>query len=212
MTYNSFSRNIHQYAEYFCRPPLNYQSENVVNYSCEEGIQCSANGKTISSFKLNYKEHTTSWLTRVTVPELPDNSKWDIQLIDQSTNIWKYEGHISYYDGTKSNLIFYLNIMNGNISDNVNTLSIGGDWGYYDMNTHSFFNISFGFGNKGTWSQIYTSDKSPVSKQFTYTFDGKSKIVLNWADGTVETCSVLITDTDMELTYGNGHKRHYKKG
>ena len=45
----------------------------------------------------------------------PSNSKYTSTLLDKSTNIWKYKVDIVYYDGTKKDFMFTVNVNDGKV-------------------------------------------------------------------------------------------------
>lgn len=80
--------------------------------SYEEGIYVS------NSYieRCNYKEGQIMWHTYVTPPfEVPSDARSAIALLDNSTNIWKYRVDYTFYDGTKKEYTFSINIDNGEI-------------------------------------------------------------------------------------------------
>ena len=86
---------------------------NDIPTSYEESI--SINGLTIT--KYNWRENKLIWEMRVISPfNEPSNSKYTSTLLDKSTNIWKYKVNILYYDGTKKEFVFTVNLDDGKIT------------------------------------------------------------------------------------------------
>lgn len=186
----------------------NGKIEGIELISYEEGIKIE--GGSLS--KYNYKSVEFIWNRSIySFLEVPHDSKFSYTRLDNSTNIWKYKVDVTYYDGTKKDFAFYLNIDNGNIADNINSLPLCGGWRYYDANSRTFRNISFNFGSKGSWSIFYTNNETSISKQFTYIFDGKDKLIINWEDNRTETYPVLITDTHLRITNKSGLFEFYQR-
>lgn len=80
--------------------------------SYEEGIEES----TASITRYNYKEGEIIWNTSIKPPfEVPSDARSTITLLDNSTNIWKYRVDYTFYDGTKKEHTFSINIDNGEI-------------------------------------------------------------------------------------------------
>ncbi len=80
--------------------------------SYEEGIEES----TTSITRYNYKEGEIIWNTSITPPfDIPSDARSTITLLDNSTNIWKYKVDYTFYDGTKKEHTFSINIDNGEI-------------------------------------------------------------------------------------------------
>lgn len=92
--------------------PLSSLSNDIPT-SYEESI--SINGLTIT--KYNWRENKLIWKMRVISPfNEPSNSKYTSTLLDKSTNIWKYKVSILYYDGTKKEFVFTVNLDDGKIT------------------------------------------------------------------------------------------------
>lgn len=92
--------------------PLSSLSNDIPT-SYEESI--SINGLTIT--KYNWRENKLIWKMRVISPfNEPSNSKYTSTLLDKSTNIWKYKVNILYYDGTKKEFVFTVNLDDGKIT------------------------------------------------------------------------------------------------
>ena len=92
--------------------PLSYLSNDIPT-SYEESIRI--NGLTIT--KYNWRENKLIWEMRVISPfNEPSNSKYTSTLLDKSTNIWKYKVNILYYDGTKKEFVFTVNLDDGKIT------------------------------------------------------------------------------------------------
>lgn len=80
--------------------------------SYEEGIKES----TTSITRYNYKERKNIWNTSIKPPfDIPSDARSTITLLDNSTNIWKYRVNYTFYDGTKKEHTFSINIDNGEI-------------------------------------------------------------------------------------------------
>lgn len=87
-------------------------SPNGLPISYEEGIEES----TTSITRYNYKEGEIIWNTSITPPfDIPSDARSTITLLDNSTNIWKYKVDYTFYDGTKKEHTFSINIDNGEI-------------------------------------------------------------------------------------------------
>ena len=87
-------------------------SPNGLPISYEEGIEES----TTSITRYNYKEGEIIWNTSITPPfDSPSDARSTITLLDNSTNIWKYKVDYTFYDGTKKEHTFSINIDNGEI-------------------------------------------------------------------------------------------------
>jgi hypothetical protein len=186
----------------------NGKMEGTELISYEEGIKIEGG----SFSKYNYKSAQFIWIRNISAfLEVPYDSKFSYTRLDNSTNIWKYKVDVTYYDGTKKDFTFYLNIENGNIADNLNSLPLCGEWRYYDMNSKTSRYISFVFGGKGSWRIFYTNNETSISKQFTYTFDGKDELIINWEDNKTEIYPILITDTYLRITNKDGVFEFYQR-
>lgn len=86
--------------------------------SYEEAIVVGDYQQQLTASRNNYRTYKTVWDTKHTLPfEILSDTKKEYTLLDNSTNIWKYKLDLLYYDGTKKDYTFYLNIDNGEISD-----------------------------------------------------------------------------------------------
>lgn len=89
--------------------------------SYEEGIKLS------DSFisKYNFKEGKSMWGTNIVAPfDVPSDAKRSYTLLDSTTNIWKYKCEVTFYDGTKKDFTFKINIDNGKIINNVTGITL----------------------------------------------------------------------------------------
>lgn len=88
-------------------------SSSIISVSYEEGVGVS--GTYI--YRYNYKESKIVWSSEITSPyNEPSNSKYTYTLLDKSTNIWKYKVDITYYDGTKKDFMFTVNVDDGKVT------------------------------------------------------------------------------------------------
>lgn len=86
--------------------------ENVLPISYEEGLKLEKN----SIQRYSYKEAKSVWGTNIAPPfEVSSDAKRTYTLIDRTTNIWKYKVDVTFYDGTKKDFTFTINIENGEI-------------------------------------------------------------------------------------------------
>lgn len=91
-----------------------FPDANAIPISYEESI--SVDNLTIT--KYNWKEGKRSWSVKVVSPyNEPSNSKYTSTLLDKSTNIWKYKVDIVYYDGTKKDFMFTVNVNDGEVKN-----------------------------------------------------------------------------------------------
>ncbi len=90
--------------------------------SYEEGIELS--GRYIN--KRSFKEGKVVWGTYILPPfDVPSDAKRSYTLLDSTTNIWEYKCEVTFYDGTKKDFTFKINIDNGKIAtDEVKVTSI----------------------------------------------------------------------------------------
>lgn len=87
---------------------------NAIPVSYEESI--SVNNYDLTIAKYNWKEGKQVWSVKVASPyNEPSNSKYTLTLLDKSTNIWKYKVDIVYYDGTKKDFMFTVNVNDGKV-------------------------------------------------------------------------------------------------
>lgn len=89
--------------------------------SYEEGIKFSSNF--IS--KYNYKKGKLKWGTYILPPfDVPSDAKRSYTLLDSTTNIWEYKCEVTFYDGTKKDFTFKINIDNGKIVNDITGITL----------------------------------------------------------------------------------------
>lgn len=89
--------------------------------SYEEGVKLS------DSFisKYNFKEGKSMWGTNIVAPfDVPSDAKRNYTLLDSTTNIWKYKCEVTFYDGTKKDFTFKINIDNGKIVNDITGITL----------------------------------------------------------------------------------------
>lgn len=86
--------------------------------SYDESVSVNDNLQQLIASRFNYRTGKAVWNTEYLLPfEIFSDTKKEYTLLDNSTSIWKYKLDLLYYDGTKKDYTFYLNIENGEISD-----------------------------------------------------------------------------------------------
>lgn len=105
--------------------PLSYE-ESISVY-----INYGNKPQYILASRNNYKSGQTVWDTEYKLPfDVFSDTQKKYTLLDSSTNIWKYNLHLLYYDGKQRDYVFYLNIGNGAISESPNASPLIGKWLY----------------------------------------------------------------------------------
>lgn len=162
--------------------------------------------------KLNLKQDKILWWKEVKLPfDYEVNAKLSYSIVDKSTNIWEYKTNIIYYDGTKKDYTFYLNIENGTISETLNTSPLIGKW-LYTTEAGNKEIITFNGDNTGSWESIDIYDNTSNTDPFTYTMDDKEdKFIIDFGDNSPETYYYNISDNKMKLMYEDGHVELYTK-
>lgn len=88
-----------------------YINSSVEIISYEEGINIGW-----TSERWNYKTGKLVWSSKVNDPfEIPDNTKRATSILDKSTDTWKCKVDLLYYDGTKKDFTFEIDINDGMI-------------------------------------------------------------------------------------------------
>ena len=166
----------------------------------------------ISALRINYKTYKNVWYTKHKLPfEIFSDTKRECTLLDNSTNIWKYKLDLLYYDGTKKDYTFYLNIENGTISETQNVSPLVGSWVYITDEGYKEI-ITFYSDNTGRWESVNIHDNTSNSDPFTYTMDDKEdKFIIDFGDNSPETYYYNISDNKMKLMYEDGHVELYTK-
>ena len=166
----------------------------------------------LTASRINYKTYKSVWNTEYRLPfEIFPDTKKEYVLLDNSTNIWKYKLDLLYYDGTKKDYTFYLNIENGTISETQNVSPIVGSWVYITDEGYKEI-ITFYSDNTGRWESVNIHDNTFNLDPFTYTMDDKEdKFIIDFGDNSPETYYYNISDNKMKLMYEDGHVELYTK-
>lgn len=180
--------------------------------SYEETIIVSDYQQQLTASRINYKTYKSVWNTEYRLPfEIFPDTKKEYVLLDNSTNIWKYKLDLLYYDGTKKDYTFYLNIENGTISETQNVSPIVGSWVYITDEGYKEI-ITFYSDNTGRWESVNIHDNIFNLDPFTYTMDDKEdKFIIDFGDNSPETYYYNISDNKMKLMYEDGHVELYTK-
>lgn len=180
--------------------------------SYEETIIVSDYQQQLTASRINYKTYKSVWNTEYRLPfEIFPDTKKEYVLLDNSTNIWKYKLDLLYYDGTKKDYTFYLNIENGTISETQNVSPIVGNWVYITDEGYKEI-ITFYSDNTGRWESVNIHDNTFNLDPFTYTMDDKEdKFIIDFGDNSPETYYYNISDNKMKLMYEDGHVELYTK-
>ena len=189
---------------------------NITRISNEEGIGNNiANFSEIYQFnscKINYRDCKKVWERNITLPfNYEANAKLSYSIVNKSANIWEYKADIIYYDGTKKDYTFYLNIENGTISEALSNSPLVGSWIYITDEGYKEI-ITFYNDNTGSWESVNIHDNTSNTDPFTYTMDDKEdKFVIDFGDNSPETYYYNISDNKMKLIYEDGHVELYTK-
>lgn len=180
--------------------------------SYEETIIVSDYQQQLTASRINYKTYKSVWNTEYRLPfEIFPDTKKEYVLLDNSTNIWKYKLDLLYYDGTKKDYTFYLNIENGTISETQNVSPLVGSWVYITDEGYKEI-ITFYSDNTGRWESVNIHDNTSNLDPFTYTMDDKEdKFIIDFGDNSPETYYYNISDNKMKLMYEDGHVELYTK-
>ena len=167
--------------------------------SYEETIIVSDYQQQLTASRINYKTYKSVWNTEYRLPfEIFPDTKKEYVLLDNSTNIWKYKLDLLYYDGTKKDYTFYLNIENGTISETQNVSPIVGSWVYITDEGYKEI-ITFYSDNTGRWESVNIHDNTFNLDPFTYTMDDKEdKFIIDFGDNSPETYYYNISDNKMK--------------
>lgn len=180
--------------------------------SYEETIMVTDYQQQLTAYRINYKTYKSVWDTKHKLPfEVLSDTKKEYTLLDNSTNMWKYKLDLLYYDGTKKDYTFYLNIENGTISETQNASPLVGSWIYITDGGNKEI-ITFYSDNTGSWESVDIHDNTSNTDPFIYTMDDKEdKFVIDFGDNSPETYYYNISDNKMKLMYEDGHVELYTK-
>lgn len=180
--------------------------------SYEESVSVNDNWQELIASRINYRIAKAVWNTKHKLPfEILSDTKKEYTLLDNSTNMWKYKLDLLYYDGTKRDYTFYLNIENGTISETLNASPLVGSWIYITDEGYKEI-ITFYSDNTGSWESVNIHDNTSNTDPFTYTMDDKEeKFIIDFGDNSPETYYYNISDNKMKLMYEDGHVELYTK-
>lgn len=180
--------------------------------SYEETIMVTDYQQQLTALRINYKTYKSVWDTKHKLPfEILSDTKKEYTLLDNSTNMWKYKLDLLYYDGTKRDYTFYLNIENGTISETQNASPLVGSWIYITDEGNKEI-ITFYSDNTGSWESVDIHDNTSNTDPFIYTMDDKEdKFIIDFGDNSPETYYYNISDNKMKLMYEDGHVELYTK-
>lgn len=180
--------------------------------SYEETIMVTDYQQQLTASRINYKTYKSVWDTKHKLPfEILSETKKEYTLLDNSTNMWKYKLDLLYYDGTKRDYTFYLNIENGTISETQNASPLVGSWIYITDEGNKEI-ITFYSDNTGSWESVDIHDNTSNTDPFIYTMDDKEdKFIIDFGDNSPETYYYNISDNKMKLMYEDGHVELYTK-
>lgn len=103
------------------KTPQFYNGIDASLISYEEGIKCE--DRHISRY--NYKESKNVWSTYITAPfDITSDGKISYTLLDNSTNIWQYKCEVMFYDGSKNEFTFKIDIDSGTIINNITGITL----------------------------------------------------------------------------------------
>ncbi len=89
--------------------------------SYEEGIECK--DRHIS--KYSYKDSKTVWSTYIEPPfEIASDAKISYTLLDNNTNVWQYKCEVMFYDGSRNEFTFKIDIDSGTIINNITGITL----------------------------------------------------------------------------------------
>ena len=71
--------------------------------------------------------------------------------------------------------------------------------------------VTFKSDGKGTWESYDVYDDESNTESFSYSFDGSTKLVLDWGDDAPETYTVEISDNSLKLIEEGGHTETFIK-
>lgn len=192
--------------------PISYEESVSVNVDVNFDVNVNDFLTQITASRINYKTYKNVWYTKHKPPfEIFSDTKKECTLLDNSTNIWKYKLDLLYYDGTKKDYTFYLNIENGTISETQNVSPLVGSWVYITDEGYKEI-ITFYSDNTGRWESVNIHDNTSNLDPFTYTMDDKEdKFIIDFGDNSPETYYYNISDNKMKLMYEDGHVELYTK-
>lgn len=99
--------------------------------SYKEGIRLVSN----SISKYNYKEAKSMWSTSIIPPfDIASDVKISYTLLENATNIWGYKCEAIFYDGTKKDFTFKINIEDGRIIADVTGITLSESQKELDIN------------------------------------------------------------------------------
>lgn len=149
---------------------FNILSSTMISY--EENISVFYGGKFYVT-RNNYKTGESAWKIEIKdLANVPSDAKKSITILDNSTDIWRYKVDLLYYDGTKRDYTFSININNGELYSDA--ISIVGKWKIDSSDTNGNVEVWDGYPYYiVTDTHFYFTDATGITKSdyCTYTFD-----------------------------------------
>lgn len=187
----------------------------TIPVSYEEGINSYYDKQSFKVQKVNFREDKAIWNVNVSLSfEVPSDAKTTYSISDKSTKIWKYTLNIVYYDGTKKDFTFSINIETGTIIGEELPISYANLKGTWDMTKCYGWEYN-GDGVKEDWTEDVTGEyiffesthgnggyfDGSKTNYFASSLDGNKLILENsdWLVGKSITITKL-TATELHIT------------
>ena len=165
--------------------------------------------------KHNYEYDKKIWNVELTeLSNDPKDARFEVNLLESSTNIWKYKVDITHYDGTKKDFTFSVNIETGTIIGEELPISYANLKGTWDMTKCYGWEYN-GEGVKEDWEEDVTGEyiffesthgnggyfDGSKTNYFASSLDGNRLILENsdWLLGKSITITKLTT-TELHIT------------
>lgn len=165
--------------------------------------------------KHNYEYDKKIWNVELTeLSNEPQDARFEVNLLESSTNIWKYKVDITHYDGTKKDFTFSVNIETGTIIGEELPISYANLKGTWDMTKCYGWEYN-GEGVKEDWEEDVTGEyiffesthgnggyfDGSKTNYFASSLDGNRLILENsdWLLGKSITITKLTT-TELHIT------------
>ncbi|WP_158560981.1 Ig-like domain-containing protein [Bacteroides sp.] len=173
----------------------------VTLVSYEEGIELS--GRYIN--RRSFKEGKSVWSTYIAPPfDVPSDAKRNYTLLGNTTNIWEYKCEVTFYDGTKRDFTFKINIDNGKIvTDEIKVTGISINENTVNLKQGETFQLTAtvqpdnATNNKVIWSSSNETVAS-ISQEGLVTANsaGETNITVTTEDGNFSTTAIVTVTSN----------------
>lgn len=181
----------------------NMKDLSLISY--EEGIKCQDR----YICKYNYKESKNVWITDIeSLFDIASDAKINYTLLDNSSNIWQYKCEVMFYDGSKNDFTFKINIDDGKIFNNVTSITLNESSKEIDITDKYQLTATVKPANATNTNIIWNSSNENVATVdqnglVTARTMGETTITATTEDGYFTASCIIIVKMMQDITYKN---------